>query len=240
MALLDAILDGLGAHDASLRALCAGAAAEFLAWSAKHIVARDAAKNSDPAHNLNAASLFKRLFDRLSHKQPYDRFACFLHVLLLCEGSSGKDHSHKRKLINVDAIGPPNKQGTCVLGRRLGAASALARISRLKRLAAQEPELCADFLLQALGQCVLALRAAEGDPAGMGTKAQIKAALGVRLMPAGLPASHGSDVVNKQAAQVVMAMGETTATAWFRICLFHVLAIADGLYRQYNLDGCVA
>lgn len=68
MALLDAIFDGLvDEEDGALRDFCAGALREFLLWSAKHVKA--------DAPNLNAASLLRRLFERLAHPKPYQRRA---------------------------------------------------------------------------------------------------------------------------------------------------------------------
>ena len=70
MALLDAIFDGLtDEDDGALREFCAEAAREFLLWSAKHVTA----KASQAGANLNAASLLRRLFERLAHPKPYQR-----------------------------------------------------------------------------------------------------------------------------------------------------------------------
>lgn len=70
MALLDAIFDGLtDEDDGALRDFCAEAAREFLLWSAKHVTA----KASQAGANLNAASLLRRLFERLAHPKPYQR-----------------------------------------------------------------------------------------------------------------------------------------------------------------------
>ena len=76
--LLEAILDGLSDEKSGAkRELCANAAREFLVWSAKHIPmakARDGAASSNRASsNLNAASLLRRLFERLAHPQAYQR-----------------------------------------------------------------------------------------------------------------------------------------------------------------------
>ena len=75
MALLDAVMEGLtDSQSGALRDLCAAATKEFLVWSAKHIPAsRDAAKAAG-AENMNAASLLRRLFDRMSHPEPYHRW----------------------------------------------------------------------------------------------------------------------------------------------------------------------
>ena len=71
MALLDAIFDGLThEEDGALRDFCADAAREFLLWSAKHVTA----KTSQAGANLNAASLLRRLFERLAHPKPYQRY----------------------------------------------------------------------------------------------------------------------------------------------------------------------
>ena len=74
MALLDAVMEGLtDSHNGALRDLCAAATKEFLVWSAKHIPAsRDAAKAAG-AENMNAASLLRRLFERMTHPEPYQR-----------------------------------------------------------------------------------------------------------------------------------------------------------------------
>lgn len=80
--LLEAILDGLG-HERSgaRRELCANAAREFLVWSAKHIPmvkgkeGSTAQKGSHASSNLNAASLLRRLFERLVNPQTYLRSA---------------------------------------------------------------------------------------------------------------------------------------------------------------------
>ena len=70
MALLDAIFEGLtDEEDGALRDFCAVAAREFLLWSAKHVTA----KTSQAGANLNAASLLRRLFERLAHPKPYQR-----------------------------------------------------------------------------------------------------------------------------------------------------------------------
>jgi len=77
MALLDAIFEGLvDEENGALRDFCALAVREFLVWSVKHVAA--------DAVNLNAASLLRRLFERLAHPKPYQR-----HVFALsCTESS--------------------------------------------------------------------------------------------------------------------------------------------------------
>jgi hypothetical protein len=77
MALLDAIMEGLAdSQNGALRELCASATREFLVWSAKHIPSTPAAPGKAAAGgNLNAASLLRRLFDRLAHPEPYQRCA---------------------------------------------------------------------------------------------------------------------------------------------------------------------
>ncbi|GMH34456.1 hypothetical protein BSKO_02290 [Bryopsis sp. KO-2023] len=77
MCLLDAIMVGLGDETSgALRELCARAAAEFLKWSAKHVPKQTTGDSH--GNNLNAASLLRRLFDRLSHPQPYHRLGAAL------------------------------------------------------------------------------------------------------------------------------------------------------------------
>ena len=78
--LLEAILAGLSDEQSGARRdLCANAAREFLVWSAKHIpmVRRkedsSSQKTSNASSNLNAASLLRRLFERLAHPQTYQR-----------------------------------------------------------------------------------------------------------------------------------------------------------------------
>ena len=77
--LLEAILDGLSDEKSGAkRELCAKAAKEFLIWSAKHIPmakGRDGASSSRASSNLNAASLLRRIFERLAHPQAYQRYA---------------------------------------------------------------------------------------------------------------------------------------------------------------------
>ena len=78
MVLLEAILDGLSDEKSGAkRDLCASAAKEFLIWSAKHIAlpkSMDAAGGSaNASNNLNAASLLRRLFERLMHPEAYHR-----------------------------------------------------------------------------------------------------------------------------------------------------------------------
>lgn len=78
MALLEAILEGLSdGHNGALRDLCATATREFLIWSAKHIPMRgvSGSANVGAGDNLNAASLLRRLFERLAHPEPYQRSA---------------------------------------------------------------------------------------------------------------------------------------------------------------------
>jgi hypothetical protein len=70
MALLEAILEGLSDdHNGALRELCARATREFLIWSTKHIP-----EGATAGENLNAASLLRRLFERLAHPEPYQRW----------------------------------------------------------------------------------------------------------------------------------------------------------------------
>ena len=76
--LLEAILDGLSDEKSGAkRDLCASAAKEFLVWSAKHIalpkVLDAAAGAASASNNLNAASLLRRLFERLTHPEAYQR-----------------------------------------------------------------------------------------------------------------------------------------------------------------------
>lgn len=76
--LLEAILEGLSDEKSGAkRDLCANAAREFLVWSAKHIPmpkGREVGSSSNKASsNLNAASLLRRLFERLAHPQAYQR-----------------------------------------------------------------------------------------------------------------------------------------------------------------------
>ncbi len=78
IALLDAILEGLSdGQNGALRELCAHATREFLIWSAKHIPMRGngGSANGAGGENLNAASLLRRLFERLAHPDPYQRSA---------------------------------------------------------------------------------------------------------------------------------------------------------------------
>ncbi len=67
-------MEGLtDSQNGALRDLCAAATREFLVWSAKHIPAsKDSAKGSS-AENMNAASLLRRLFERMAHPEPYQR-----------------------------------------------------------------------------------------------------------------------------------------------------------------------
>ncbi len=78
--LLEAIMDGLSDDNSGAkRDLCANAAREFLLWSAKHIPmpkGKEGDRSSAGASsNLNAASLLRRLFERLVHPQAYQRYA---------------------------------------------------------------------------------------------------------------------------------------------------------------------
>ena len=81
MALLDAVMEGLtDSQNGALRDLCAAATKEFLVWSVKHIPAsRDAAKAAG-AENMNAASLLRRLFERMAHPEPYQRWSLTKHT----------------------------------------------------------------------------------------------------------------------------------------------------------------
>ena len=74
MAMLEAIMEGLtDSQNGALRDLCAATTREFLVWSAKHIPAsKDPAKGGS-AENLNAASVLRRLFERMAHPEPYQR-----------------------------------------------------------------------------------------------------------------------------------------------------------------------
>lgn len=83
--LLEAILDGLSDEkNGAKRDLCANAAREFLVWSAKHIPmpkgwgGGGAPSSNRASSNLNAASLLRRLFERLAHPQAYQRCAALL------------------------------------------------------------------------------------------------------------------------------------------------------------------
>jgi hypothetical protein len=81
MALLDATFEGLtDEDDGALRDFSAEAAREFLLWSAKHVTA----KTSQAGANLNAASLLRRLFERLAHPKPYQR-CCMLTLGIPCQ-----------------------------------------------------------------------------------------------------------------------------------------------------------
>jgi len=76
--LLEAILGGLSDEKSGAkRELCASAAREFLLWSAKHIPMPKAKEggvsNASASSNLNAASLLRRLFERLAHPEAYQR-----------------------------------------------------------------------------------------------------------------------------------------------------------------------
>ncbi len=76
--LLEAILGGLSDEKSGAkRELCANAAREFLLWSAKHIPMPKAKEggvsSASASSNLNAASLLRRLFERLAHPEAYQR-----------------------------------------------------------------------------------------------------------------------------------------------------------------------
>ena len=74
MALLEAIMEGLSdSQNGALRDLCAAATREFLIWSAKHIPASKDASKDAGTQNMNAASLLRRLFERMAHPEPYQR-----------------------------------------------------------------------------------------------------------------------------------------------------------------------
>ena len=74
MALLEAIMEGLtDSHSGALRDLCAAATAEFLVWSAKHIPASKEPARGSSNENLNAASLLRRLYERMAHPEAYQR-----------------------------------------------------------------------------------------------------------------------------------------------------------------------
>lgn len=74
MALLEAIMEGLtDSQNGALRDLCAAATREFLVWSAKHIPASNDPAKGSSAENMNAASLLRRLFERMAHPEPYQR-----------------------------------------------------------------------------------------------------------------------------------------------------------------------
>ena len=96
MALLEAILEGLSdAHNGALRELCANATREFLLWSAKHVpVASSSPKGgakpgAAAGENLNAGSLLRRLYERLAHPEPYQRWGfCMLPTKTLGAPSS--------------------------------------------------------------------------------------------------------------------------------------------------------
>ena len=81
--LLEAILDGLSdERSGAKRDLCATAAKEFLVWSAKHIalpkLSEAGALAASASNTLNAASLLRRLFERLTHPEAYQRQACLM------------------------------------------------------------------------------------------------------------------------------------------------------------------
>ena len=74
MALLEAVMEGLtDSQNGALRDLCAAATREFLVWSAKHIPASKDPTKGSSAENMNAASLLRRLFERMGHPEPYQR-----------------------------------------------------------------------------------------------------------------------------------------------------------------------
>ena len=67
-------MEGLtDSHSGALRDLCAAATAEFLVWSAKHIPASKEPARGSSNENLNAASLLRRLYERMAHPEPYQR-----------------------------------------------------------------------------------------------------------------------------------------------------------------------
>lgn len=90
--LLEAIMEGLSdSRSGARRELCANAAREFLVWSAKHIPmakpkqGSSSQRVSHPSSNLNAASLLRRLFDRLVHPQTYQRSAVAAWLFHNCD-----------------------------------------------------------------------------------------------------------------------------------------------------------
>ncbi len=87
--LLEAILGGLSDEKSGAkRELCANAAREFLLWSAKQIPMPKAKEgglsNASASSNLNAASLLRRLFERLAHPEAYQRQESILAPLCIC------------------------------------------------------------------------------------------------------------------------------------------------------------
>lgn len=89
--LLEAVLDGLSDEgNGARRDVCANAAREFLVWSAKHIpmpegrAAGHGPSSSRASSNLNAASLMRRLFERLAHPQAYQRYLCDCQAIPSC------------------------------------------------------------------------------------------------------------------------------------------------------------
>lgn len=83
--LLEAILGGLSDEKSGAkRELCANAAREFLLWSAKHIpMPKAGVSNASASSNLNAASLLRRLFERLAHPEAYQRSESILAPLCI-------------------------------------------------------------------------------------------------------------------------------------------------------------
>ncbi|KAL3135934.1 hypothetical protein ABBQ32_006979 [Trebouxia sp. C0010 RCD-2024] len=154
--LLEAVLDGLSEEGSGARRdVCANAAREFLVWSAKHIPmpeGRAATSSSNRASsNLNAASLMRRLFERLDHPEAY---------------------------------------------QRLGAAQAMARCAHAMGRMPDLNDVSDAFYLEALCKCVGALRAAEHDAEGTGTKAQTADALAA-LVKVPLKRTHVADSIRK-------------------------------------------
>ena len=89
--LLETILDGLSdERSGARRDLCANAAREFLVWSAKHIPMVKGKEGSHASSNLNAASLLRRLFERLVHPQTYQRSVSALQHFARCETSQSR------------------------------------------------------------------------------------------------------------------------------------------------------
>ncbi|DBA87792.1 TPA: hypothetical protein ACH3X1_004789 [Trebouxia sp. C0004] len=141
MVLLEAILGGLSDEKSGAkRELCANAAREFLLWSAKHIpmpkTKEGGVSSASASSNLNAASLLRRLFERLAHPEAY---------------------------------------------QRLGAAQAMARCADAMGRLSDLNHVSDAFYLEAVSKCVGALRAAEHDAEGTGTKTQVADALAALL-----------------------------------------------------------
>lgn len=126
--LLDAIMDGLeNESSGALRELCARASADFLKWSAKHIPNSRGMENSSTesslyflgyyfltlniqlaliganhhGNNLNAASLLKRLFDRLTHPNPYKRLGAALAVRYCARILGGQEEIMQEYLLEA-------------------------------------------------------------------------------------------------------------------------------------------